>query len=171
MADVASLIREAKLPERTVPICLRADLVSRYHELSARLDRIKDANQAADSMVGEDQTPLTAEKAALEGEMRAATVPFVLRALSRPRFRDLIAQHPPRKDDEGNVVQTDWIGVDTSRFYDVLIRQTVVEPQLDEETWQLLLNEKLTDRQYNDLAEAGWDLCRDKVDIPFLSID
>jgi hypothetical protein len=166
MVDIAGLIREAKLPERVVHICLRLDLVHRYEELSAQLSTIKEKYK--DSLgVEEDAVPVQNEMTALEEEMRAATVSFTLRALSRPRFRALLAEHPPRKDDDGQVLAADWMGVNTATFYGVLIRRATIEPVLDEETWTLLLEEKLTDRQYDGLAEAAWDLCRDKVDLPF----
>lgn len=172
MVDVAGLIREAKLPERVVPLCLRLDLAHAYEQLSARLGVIKakykDSLGLGDGS-DEDAESITGQMRSLEEEMRAATVDFTLRALSRPAFRALLAEHPPRKDDDGQMLAQDWMGVNTATFYGVLIRRATVTPELDEQTWTLLLDEKLTDRQYNDLAEAAWDICREKVDLPFLS--
>ena len=170
MADVASLIRGAKLPIRTVMVCLRPDLVEPYEALTDQIAAAKQVAARSHSMTAPpDLTELTNQLRDVEQEMQAATVPFALRALARPAFRALFAAHPPRKDDEGNPVTADWNGVNTTTFYDALIRACTVAPELDEDTWRILLEEKLTDRQYEDLAQAAFDISRDKIDYPFLS--
>jgi len=168
--DVAGLIRGAKLPVRTVMVCLRPDLVEPYEAFTDQLAASKHVQAKSDSMAAvPDLSEVTAQLREVEDEMRAATVPFILRALPRPRFRALFAAHPPRKDDDGNPLAADWNGVNQATFYEALIRACVVSPELDHETWRILLEEKLTDRQYEDLAQAAFDISRDKIDYPFLS--
>lgn len=168
MADIASLIREARLPERTVRICLRSDLVGQYEALTRELAQAKAERKKADSLSDVNLTPITDQLTALEEDMQMATVDFVIRALPRPRFRALIAEHPPRKGDDGNVLPADVIsGVNTVSYFEALVRACVVEPQLDDSTWNILLHEKLSDRQSQDLSDAAVDICRDKVDLPF----
>src|SRR5690606_31840899 len=60
-----------------------------------------------------------------------------------------------------------YIGVNTDTFFPALIRRSTVEPELDDEDWDLLLNERLTSRQFDDLANAAGSLNRRGVDVAF----
>lgn len=165
--DIKSLIRGAKLPERTVPICLRADLVA---EIEAAERDLTEAQRAPrDSLAAGSRVRELAERIeALRERMQEHTISFRLRALPRPRWRELIAEHPPRKGEDGSVDERDkYIGVDTSTFYEAMIRACVVEPELDDDDWRILLEDSLTDRQFDELATAAWALNRHEVDIPF----
>ena len=77
-------------------------------------------------------------------------------------------EHPPRKGDDGSVLSADWNGVNQTTYYNALIRESVVAPELDDETWRIFLEEKLSDRQYEELSNTAWELSREKVDYPFL---
>jgi hypothetical protein len=168
--DVAGLIREAKLPERTVLICLRSDLVTIFERLQADLVAAEKTAATVDSLAaGPDLSTQRAELDELREEMKRFTVPFMVRALPRRQFRALLAAHPPRKGDDGKVDPADWQGVNNATYFDALIRATTVSPELDEETWQLLLDEKLSDAQYEALADAAFDISREKIDLPFSS--
>jgi hypothetical protein len=169
VTDIAGLIREARLPETVVHVCLRTDLVVPYEQLSDELIRIHQEHSANDSLASPpDTVAIQAEMMELEEQMRAATVPFVLRAIPRLRFRALMAEHPPRKDDQGKPLAADWNGINQSTYYDALIRESVVAPTLDDDLWKKLFEEKLSDRQYQELSDAAWNLSREKVDYPFL---
>lgn len=169
MADAASLIREATLPERTWPACLRPDLIRAYESLQEQKIELESA-VPADSMVGaSDTTDVDAQLAELTEEMRASTITFVLRALPRPKFRALWSAHPPRQGADGNPIKEDLIGVNQGTFFRALIRQSTVSPELDEETWNLLLDEKLSDRQWHDFANACFDLSQERLELPFKS--
>lgn len=151
-------------------ICLRADLVQAYETLGDEITAAKQRAAKADSLAAAapDLPEMEGRLREAEEEMREATVPFVLRALPRPRFRALVSEHPPRKGEDGNPVSQDWNGVNHSTYYSALIRECTVTPELDDETWRLLLDEKLSDRQYEDLSEAAFDISRDKIDYPFM---
>ncbi len=168
MTTFSDLLASSKLPERSVPICLRGDLVAQHEELARQLKAAQDG--ARDSLdAGADVGALAERVEDLEAEMRAATYGFRLRALPRPKFRELINQHPPRRnDDDGKVDERDvYVGVNTDTFYDALIRRCVVDPDLPEGQWRELLEERLTDQQYDALARAAWGINRSEVDIPF----
>jgi len=164
--DPATLIREGRLPERTIPVCLAADLVAEWEEL----DRGRRETSRTDSLA-DPASAIIAEMEKLRAEMEAATVTFRLRALPRRRWRELFAAHPPRKNPDGSTFQRDFLGVNYEAFFDALLKEVIVEPQLDDETLDLLLSEKLTDRQWEQLTDVAWNLNRGTVDIPFSQAD
>lgn len=163
------LIRAAKLPEKTVPVCLHADLVAEVEQSERELADTQ--RQPADSLAAGGKARLIAERIeSLRQQMLDHTVEFVLRAMPRPRWKAFVAEHPPRKDDKGDVDERDrYVGINADTFYDALVRRSVVSPELDDEDWTLLLGDdgKLTDRQFDTLADAAWALNRRDVDVPF----
>jgi hypothetical protein len=118
--------------------------------------------------------------------MKENTYPFVLRSLGRSRWRKLMDQHPPRQEQEGVVSEAvataDAIsGINRDTFFEPMLRASIVDPVLSNEQWQKLVHgveadpdkgieeepAKLTDRQYEDLVNAAWDLNQGKVSVPF----
>jgi hypothetical protein len=162
--DFKALLADAKLPEKTVPTCLRGDLVAEHEAAERELEQAQ--NQQGDSLAGSGVGALADRIGALEAQMRASTYPFRLRALPKPKWRALCAEHPPRRGEDGEVVDTDRIGVNAETFYDAIIRACLVDPQMDDTDWSALVD-ALTDRQYDELADAAWGLNRREVDIPF----
>lgn len=162
--DFTKLLAGAKLPESTVPVCLRGDLAADHEAAERELEQAQKA--ATDSLAGSGVGALVDRIEALEAEMRAHTYPFRLRALPRPLWRALVAQHPPRRGEDNEILDADRSGVNTETFYDAIIRACLVDPELTGEQWEQL-NGSLTDRQYDELADAAWGLNRREVDIPF----
>lgn len=164
--DFAKLLAGARLPERTVEICLRADLVAEHETLDRQL--VEAQRKKADSLAGSGAGPLVERITALEAEMRESTYPFRLRALHRHAFRDLMNAHEPRRDDKGEILQTDRLAnCNTETMFPELIRRCVVDPQPTDAEWDELLDTKLTDAQYNELAMAAWNINQGAVDVPF----
>ena len=165
LADPGALIRGGKLPEKDFPVCVDPDLVAEYEQLVEMRDAAKAAG--ASSLAGGNTADIDAQFAALREQMDAATVVLRLRALGRRRWRELREEHPPRKDDDGNVIPQDVLGVNYDAFFDALVRESLVEPQLDDDTLTLLIEERLTDRQWNDLTDVAWALNEARINIPF----
>lgn len=166
MTDFKTLLAGAKLPERTVPICLRGDLTAEFEDLERQLEEA--LRTPANSLEGDGSAAIAERMEELRQEMKAHTYPFRLRAMPHPKWREFCAQHPPRKDDEGGVDERDRIlGVNAETFWPAVVRQSLVDPQLDDSEWQALLDGALTDRQFSDLADTAWGLNRRDVDIPF----
>lgn len=181
------LIRAAKLPEKSVPVCLQADLVAEHEAAERELEQARTrTGKRLDS--GGEVRELSERLAALEAEMAEHTIDFRLRAMPRPKWKAFVAAHPPRKAEDGTVDERDkYIGVNIETFFDVLVRVSVVEPQLDDEDWRILFGDseeqkeklraegkedeieegKLTDRQFDALSDAAWVLNRHGVDVPF----
>lgn len=166
LADPGARIRAGKLRTDKFPVCLDPDLVGEYEQL---LERRSEANEVArGSLAGGSVVEFDAEIADLLEQMQAATITLVLQALPRPKFRALVDEHPPRMDDGGKLAHAeDAIGVNVATFFDALIRVSVAAPVLDDETLTLLIDERLTDRQWQDLTDAAWNLNRTSVNVPF----
>lgn len=164
LKNFASMLAEAKLPERTVPICLRGDLVADHEQAERELEQAE--QKAVDSLAGSGAGQIAQRIEALEEQMREHTYDFRLRALPRAGWRALVDRHPPRRDEQNAIVDTDRIGVNAETFYPAIVRACLVDPVLDEAQWQTLVD-SLTDRQFEDLADAAWALNRREVDVPF----
>lgn len=163
--DFKTLLAAARLPERTVAVCLRGDLVAEFEDVDRRLQALQ--GKPSDSLAGNGQAELVEQLEALQQQMREHTYPFRLRALPKHQFQRLLADHPPRRDEAGELVAVDAaIGVNTETMFTALIRACLVDPQLDDVQWADL-DGKLTDRQYADLSDAAWYLNRGEVSIPF----
>lgn len=186
--DISEILAGAKLPEDTVDLCLRADLVAEHERLDAELEeRLEQPNQK----LGGDprRAELAAQIVALEAEMAESTIKFRLRAMPPRRWREMVAAHPARLDEEGNRIPVDFRGINSDTFYGPMIRASVIKPELTEEQLTHLLGHTtpeaealeaagkgdqveeglLTSRQYDRLLSAAWDLNRDDVVVPFSS--
>lgn len=167
MTSAADLIRGAKLRRDEFRVCADPDLVDEYEHLLAEQATARAA--ARDSLAGGDVLDLQVRIDTLRGEMEEATVTLVLQALPRREYRALVDKHPPGKDEDGKVLARDErVGVDYFAFYDELARRSIVEPHLDAGTLDILLDEKLSDGQWEDLTSRCSRLNRTTVDVPFL---
>lgn len=167
LADPGQLIRDGKLRTAEFPVCLAPDLVGEYERLLLARDAAREAD--SDSLAGGKAVEIDTEIAELLEQMQASTLTLVLKALPRPAFRSLIDQHPPRKDAEGKLTHDeDRLGVNYESFFDALVRASLVSPVLDEDTLTLLIEERLTDKQWQDLNDVAWNLNRTSVSVPFL---
>lgn len=90
--------------------------------------------------------------------MKARTVPFLVRAVGSPRWNELIADHPPRKDPAtGRIDQRDANGgglFNVSTFYVQLVRESIAKPAMTDARYRALLP-KLDETQFSKLAQAA----------------
>lgn len=171
MRSPAEILDQAKLAERTVSLYLGGDrdLQLRYEELERRLPFAKEA--APDSLgEGSKVRAIEEEMVAIRAEMEPSIVDFRLRAMRRKDFRDFRDQHQPRKDADGNTHPEDvTVGANTDTIWEPLVRAAIVEPEFTDEQMTHLLEEVLTDAQFEELALAAYDLNRGRADVPFSS--
>lgn len=185
-AEKMAAARKAGRAGRSIPVCLRGDLVAELEELDRRA-LIARANPAA-SKEDTAAAELAERICALQDEMRDGTEPFELRALAPARYQALREQHPPRRDDNGKLNLKDaGLGFNSDTFLPALIRACTVSPQLTEAQWHDLLGDTetaaaekvaageepdeglLTYRQYMDLAGAAHELNEGAISVPFSS--
>jgi hypothetical protein len=188
----AALLGTARLPEKTVDICLRGDLAADFAEADEALTKAQKRN--LESLAGGgDVGDLLEQVQALQAEMAENTYTFRLRALPKPRFRALVNAHPVRRvPDENDPTEITvhpadrFVGVNAETFFDALIRACLVDPELTDEQWRVFVGDneterarltaegkedeivdgKLNDWQYDKLSDTAWGLNRSDVD-PF----
>lgn len=161
------LLKGAKLPEASHPVCLRADLTAEFEAAERELELIRKQPRQTDSLAGSPAAGLIRRIEEIQQDMTAATYTFRLRALPKSKWRALVASYPPRKDEKGEPVADDvQIGVNREEFLDALIKVSVIDPEMTEEQWADLLD-TITDRQYSDLCDEAWFLNRGEVSVPF----
>lgn len=172
MKNFKTMLAGAKLPERTVEICLRGDLVAEHEEAERELEAAE--KKATDSLAGNGVGELVERIEALEAEMAEATQTFVLRALphrrsardDRPTHNELKKAHPPRREGDKVIEPDDDYGYNVDAFNEALVRLCVVEPELDDGDWDELLA-VLSEGQFSRLAVACLLLNRGDIDVPF----
>lgn len=167
-----SKLAAAKLPERTVEICLRGDLVAEHEEAERQLKLAE--KTSGDSLAGNGTAELVERIEALEAEMREATQTFTLRALphrrsardDRPTHSELKKSHPPRREN-GEVIEADQeFGYNVETFNEALARLCVVDPQMDDTDWEDLFA-TISEGQYALLVMACFLLNRGDINVPF----
>lgn len=173
MSSIKEKLKKAKLPERTVTLCLNGDLVAEHEQLERELSQAK--KSSANSLAGDGSAEIAERIEALEAQMLEATETFVLRALpqrkvpgdDRPTWDELIKRNAPRRGDDGEIVEEDREGLlNKATFSDDMIRSCTISPEMDDEDWQNLFA-ALSDRQYVDLSNAAWLLNRGEINVPF----
>jgi hypothetical protein len=166
------IIKGGRLAERSVPVCMRADLVAQHEELDRQLQ--KAVSEPRDSLAaGSAVSGLSEQIRELEAEMAENTIDFRIRALPRVKYRALREKHPPRKAADDSVDQRDfWARFNTDTFWGPLLRASVVEPVLDDEDWAGLIGDdeqdgNLSEAQFVRLSLAAFNLNEQEVDVPF----
>jgi hypothetical protein len=166
-ADVKSLLGKARLPERTVELCLRGDLVARVEDLERQLRDLPESDTDLRLAGNSERRQLAEQITAVQEQMRDATAVFRLRALTRRAWDALVRAHPVRKGDDGGVHPEDkGYAYNTESFFDALIRACVVDPVLDDGEWETLLDH-ITPAQFATLNTAAVGLNLRGVDVPF----
>lgn len=161
----------AKLPERTVEICLRGDLVAEHEEAERQLEQAE--KRPADSLAGSGTGELVERIEALEAQMREETETFTLRALphrrsardDRPTHTELKKAHPPRRED-GEIIDADEVGYNVDSFNEALVKLCTVDPVLDADDWAELFA-VISEGQFAVLAMASIFLNRGDINVPF----
>lgn len=182
--------------EDTVYICIDGKRRRKYEEVKARIaERAQAAADAAAAAAGAQATaaagavpdvrlgtrtpkPATGETVRdpeqdlleqLVREMKAKTVPFLIRSVGSPRWNELQAAHPPRKEaDTGRLDPRDArSGFNVATFYVALVRESIASPPMTDARYASLLA-KLTDAQFTRLAQAAADVnSAEADDLPF----
>jgi hypothetical protein len=158
--DITALLGQARLPERSVELCLRGDLAAELEELDRQFAALPESDGRLTS--GAERRRLGEQAAALRGQMKASTVVFRLRGLSRRTWDALVKAHPPVEGVDEHKV----FGYNTETFFDALVRASVVDPVLDDEQWTALID-VVTTNQWRKLALTAQTLSIGEVNVPF----
>jgi len=159
--DLKALIASAKLPEKTVLLCLRGDLQAEWEEADRQLIamRAKKSNTLAGNP---EEAPLAERIKQLEQEMAESTVTLRFRALRRTAWLEMLAMFPPRKDNAADKS----MGMNGPAFFKALIPASLVSPEIEGDDLAELLD-AITDAQYAQIENTVWALNRQDVSVPF----
>lgn len=183
--QLAAARANAKRPRRTVPVVLDGDLRERIEKVEAEISASTEVPETNDKRMASrsrkvDTSAAQASLDALRADAAGVTLHVVLEALPRTPYRQLVDQHPQRKDADGKPHPDDGLGLNYETFPPALVKACVighkpdpdgetVEP-LDAEYVAWLVDEFATDRQVQNLSNAAFDANRghDAVPLPQL---
>ena len=145
-------LKNAKLPETVVPVCLDASAIEAYREAEAEARRA-----ASDSLAGKPEIP-----AELVERVESSTIRFTMRALPPRQWTDLVKNHPPRKDHR----EDRQVGFNEETLYEALVRACIVEPVPSDEEWAQI-DEVLTEGEWIRLVQTAQTLNLVGSKLPF----
>jgi len=149
---------------RTVELCLAGELQAEWEELDRKRTRLLQASPG-DSLIGgagsEELRKVEKRMEDLRKRMEKATVTFKIRGLPKRRWSDLCAQHPPRKEDTeaGRDYNAETLPV-------AALAECCVEPKMTREQAERLIDEVLTQAQWDELWFAVLRANNFKIDVP-----
>ena len=164
-------------PTTVVNVVTNLDLLAEHQaalEELERLNRVQSASDRLNSAYSKEIREQAQKVQDLEAQMNESTVCVKLKALKRAQYAEVVANHPPRED---NDVDTAF-GVNTDTFGDELLPLSIVD------AWNKATGEKVdftgddwaeeaaefTDAQFNEFAMAALNINRGATAIPFSSI-
>ena len=169
MSDVSAIIAGAKRPERTIELCLRADLVARLEDAQRRLVAERDRERTSLADAG-DIDSIRAEVEAIKAEAREHTIVFRFRALNHYEVQGLIRDLPPRD----GVPMDKSLGFNADALTWHLFKRCLYDPVLSDDDVVALIgsvdevgNGVLSPSQWKRLDEALDGLHFASRDVPF----
>ena len=93
MSTIDDIIGSARLPEQTVKLCLRGDLVAEHAALDAELKALGEWSPTS-LAEADPRAGIAAQVRDLEAQIAASETPFTFRALGRRKYRELVDAHP-----------------------------------------------------------------------------
>jgi len=160
-SDIESIIDEVETPETSVTLCLRASLVAEHERLSAQLDgmTLDPINLAGDGPGREVASRLTE----LREQMIAHNRAFRFRAVTpRGAWRTLAGKRPVKTadldDEQYAELYHGWVCL--------IVSSSAIDPVMSPEQVERLAD-KLSNGQWQQLANAAWTVNDDAQGIPF----
>jgi len=147
--DLDSWIDGAKLPEKSVTVYGRADLVARWEELDRQLSAMDDNDD--ERLGGNTPATIAAEMTKVRADLDKSALTFTFRAIL---------------EDERKKAEKDAAGDDDKIAYNVLSVQAV-KPRVSPEQWPKI-RAKIGEGQFFALLEASTAAAYErKVSVPF----
>lgn len=161
MADIEDIIASAKLPEKTITLCLRGDLQAQWEDLERKLQQAE--TQTTDTLAGDPEAQRIAEKMEqIAAQMREHERTFLFRALGSIEYSNLLAANKAPDDKRDESVD----GLDWTTYPTALIAACAVDPAMTLDQAERL-SAVLTNRQWDDLFRTALACNRSSVDVPF----
>jgi hypothetical protein len=166
-------------PEAVYKLCTDMGMRVEWEALDEQLRKIR-SQTTGDRLTGNvEATRLAEQIRELEDQMQAGEISFRLKALPRPAWNRLTAEHPPRQGDEDDKAA----GFNRETFFDALMTfklpggspGTILEVRTHdgelvefdpEADWSELADE-MTNQQYSDIANLAHLMNEGRVSVPF----
>lgn len=161
MTDADDLIKNVRLAEAHVPLCLRGDLLAAMTDLERRLAEAHQRDQSNSLASGGAARVVAEEIESLLTEIKANTHLFRFRALPRREFRALQEEHPPRPDN----AMDQAVGGNMETLQAPLIQACCIDPVMTLDQVESLLD-VISDGQSMELFGCAVSLNRSRVDLP-----
>jgi hypothetical protein len=128
MASIDDIISSAKLPEKTIELCLRGDLQAQWEDLERQFQAVQE--QDGDTLGGGAHARDLADRmAGVAEEMRSHQVTFLFRGLSHRAYSDLLKAHKAPEEKRDEAVD----GLDWGTYPTALIAACAVDPAMSYE--------------------------------------
>lgn len=152
-------LKAAELPQQSVPICMRADVLGEIGELERRIKNLQDADEADLRLSAGDEAPeLAARIRELEAEAAEYTMDLRLTAVPRLEWNKARVKHTTENDDGSEKLNLNAMMED-------LFPQSVVSPEMtDGQRTDFLAG--LTEGQWEAVIKAMWDINRGGASVP-----
>lgn len=159
--DIESIIDDAEPAETAITLCIKGKLRAKYDQLEAQLGSL---TETVTSLAGDaTKQGIAAEMADLVEQMHTWQRSFALRAVTpRRAWRNLLAKRPVKTP-----------GMDDEQYADLyhpwvcgMVAASAAEPAMSAEQVARLAD-KLSDGDWQKLANAAWMVNDDSQDIPF----
>lgn len=163
MSSFKERLAAAKLPERSLQVCLRGDLAAEFDDLERKLRDARNAETSGRKRVGTKSESLqyVEQIEAVRAQMAAEMVDVRIRALPRNEWVALCKEHPPREDNDGDRA----MGGNLETLMPVAIRRCIVEPEMDDADWEQF-QAVLSSGDFDRLLNVTFDVNRSGVDVP-----
>lgn len=158
-ATVEDVLAKAKVPVRSVALCLDADLQAEHDELSAHLEVLR--RESVSKMGQGSEAKEVADKIRhLEDEMRGSEVTFKFRGLTRRSLSRLQERFPaPDPNPQG-------LAWDVNKGAAALLAASAVEPVMTEEQAEQLLD-TVSEGHASRMVGAAWLASTGSTQVPF----
>ena len=159
-----------KRPETRVLFCLDGDLKAAHEAAEAEFNAAR-SQSLADARLNDPAKDLAKKVNAIEEEMKAATVSFLVRGMPRGEWKQLIAEHGPRDDNATDKAY----GFNVESLMVAAVPRSIVAVEnkageaLDFEPakeWDALADD-MTNSQYEDFVLAVLRVNAGRNDVPF----
>jgi hypothetical protein len=156
---IEDVLGKAKVPVRSVQICLDADLQGEHDELTARLDvlRQESVNTMGQTSEGKEVADRIRE---IEAEMRESEVTFKFRGLTKAGLRKVQDRFPPPEPNPRGLI---W---DVEEGAYALIAASAVEPAMTEDQAKQLLD-MISQGHADRMVGAAWLASTGSTQVPF----
>ncbi|RCG31989.1 hypothetical protein DQ384_05455 [Sphaerisporangium album] len=160
---IDDILGQIQLPQKSVPLCLRADLQARFDSLERELRAAQRAPEQ-DSLAGMGAAAreIATQIEATRAEMQRHTVEFRLQALPQKQWSDLLKKHPPRKGNKDD----DMADYNVGTFPVAALAACSVSPEMTEEDAGRLVD-AITNGQWARLNMALGELNNGGAEVPF----